>query len=115
MFIKPAPVLLFIISLTFLSCNAQTNGASVRGGMSATAQKFLETLSEQQKAKAQFSYDDSERYDWHYIPKERKGITLGELNDDQRKAAMNLLHTGLSDTGYNKTVAIITLQTINSA
>jgi hypothetical protein len=56
--------------------------------------------------------DDDERYDWHYIPKSRKGISLGELNSNQRKAAMDLLRTGLSDTGYDKAVAIMRLENV---
>lgn len=109
---KPALILLFIISQSFLSCSSQTNNSNIPGGMSATANKFLETLSAPQKAKAQFSFDDQERYDWHYIPKERKGISLGELNTGQKNAAFNLLHTALSDTGYNKAVAIIQLEAV---
>src|SRR5258706_12849669 len=107
MFMKQAAILLFIISLSFLSCSSQTNNTNVPGGMSAAATKFVQTLSSSQKAKAQFSFDEPERYNWHYIPKDRKGISLGELNDSQKEAAFNLLHTALSDTGYNKAIAII--------
>jgi hypothetical protein len=42
----------------------------------------------------------------------RKGIPLGELNADQRRAGYALLRVGLSDSGYNKTVAIIQLEEI---
>lgn len=109
---KPAAILLFIISVSFLSCSSQTNNSNISGGMSATANKFLETLSARQKAKTQFSFDEHERYNWHYIPKNRKGISLSDLNEDQRKAAMNLLRTALSDNGYNKTIAIIQLEAV---
>src|SRR4051812_17027201 len=102
---KQIAIFLIIISVNFLSCSSQTSKSKV-SGMSAVANKFLETLSASQKAKTQFSMDDDERYDWHYIPKSRKGISLGELNSNQRKAAMDLLRTGLSDTGYDKAVAI---------
>lgn len=107
---KPATILCFIISVSFFSCSSQTNTANLRVGMSATAAKFLKSLSVAQKGKTQFSFGEQERYNWHYIPKERKGISLGELNSSQRKAAMDLLHTGLSDTGYKKAIAIIALE-----
>jgi hypothetical protein len=80
--------------------------------MSVAANKFLETLSARQKEKTQFSFDDQERYNWHYVPKNRKGISLNDLNDAQRKAGMNLLRTALSDTGFKKTVAIIKLEAV---
>ena len=68
-----------------------------------------------QKQKTQFLYDDEERYNWHYIPKERKGITLNDLTAEQKKAAMNLLHTALSNTGVDKALAIMQLETVLKA
>lgn len=111
---KLAVILLFIIviSASSLSCSSQTTNAHVPGGMSSTANKFLETLSSGQKSKAQFQFDEQERYNWHYIPIERKGIPLGDLDDAQKKAAFNLLHTALSDTAYNKAVAIMQLENV---
>ncbi|MBK5271442.1 MAG: DUF3500 domain-containing protein [Bacteroidia bacterium] len=80
--------------------------------MSAKAQEFLQTLSTEQKQKAQFSFEEDERYNWHYIPKERKGITLNELDAKQKNIAFELLHTVLSDTGYEKTVSIMQLENV---
>jgi len=79
------------------------------------ANKFLQILSDSQRVKAQFSFNEEERYNWHYIPISRKGIPLRDLNDAQRKAAMNLLHTGLSDTGFNKATAIMQLEIVLKA
>ncbi len=112
MFIKPVSILLLFISVTFSSCSSQTNNSKISDGMSATANTFLKTLTASQKAKAQFSYNDLERYNWHYIPKDRKGLSLAELNQTQKNAAFDLLHTALSDTGYNKAMAIIQLETV---
>ena len=112
MFMKPLAILFFIISAGFLSCSSQTKKGNLPAGMSAVANKFLETLSAAQKAKTQFSFNDQERYDWHYIPKARKGISLGDLNEEQKKAAFDLLRTALSDTGYNKARAIMELETV---
>lgn len=80
--------------------------------MAAAANEFLKTLSAQQKDKVQFSFDADERYNWHYIPKSRKGLPLKELSDPQKKAAMALLHTALSDTAFEKTTSIIKLEAI---
>ncbi len=80
--------------------------------MAAAANEFLKTLSSQQRDKIQFGFDADERYNWHYIPKSRVGLPLKELSDPQKKAAMALLHTALSDTGFKKTTSIIKLETI---
>src|SRR5688500_3388714 len=108
--LKPT-ILIFLIAVNFSSCRSQST-SNVPDDMSAAANKFLETLSPRQKAKTQFSFDEQERYNWHYVPKSRKGIPLSDLDDDNRKAAMSLLRTALSDTGYNKTIAIIELEAV---
>jgi hypothetical protein len=81
--------------------------------MSIAANKFLQTLSPEQKTKTQFAFTSEERYNWHYIPKDdRKGIALREMNAVQRNAAMELLHTALSDTGFNKATSIMQLEAV---
>lgn len=111
-FISRLPLVLVMILSGFLSCRSQTGTAGGDQGMSAAATAFLEALSQQQRMKAHFVFDDAERYNWHFIPKDRKGIALGDLNDKQKEAALSLLRTGLSDTGYKKTLAIIALENV---
>ena len=103
-------ILLLLVTGNMFSCSSQSTGVS--GNMTASAIKFLQTLSPSQKAKTQFAFDNEERYNWHYTPIERKGIALRELNAAQRKAGLDLLHTALSDTGFNKTIAIIHLEDV---
>ncbi len=110
MFMKPT-ILVVLTALNFLACRSQSTG-KIPNDMSVAADKFLETLSARQKTAVQFSFDEQERYNWHYVPKSRKGISLSNLNDNNRKAALNLLRTALSDTGYTKTIAIIELETV---
>jgi len=105
-------LLVTILLLIFItSCHSQPPGA-VPGTMKDAAAKFLETLSDKQKKLAQFSFADDERYNWHFIPKSRKGLPLEEMNTDQRKAAFNMLKLALSDTGYKKTTSIVDLEDI---
>jgi hypothetical protein len=80
--------------------------------MAKAASVFLQTLSEKQKAKIQFGFTEEERYNWHYIPRSRKGLTLNELNDQQVKAAFAILRTALSDTGFNKANSIMQLENV---
>ncbi|MEO6330841.1 MAG: DUF3500 domain-containing protein [Ginsengibacter sp.] len=112
MFIKPSAIILFLISISFLSCSSQSNNTNIHGSMSAVANDFLAVLSAEQKAAAKFSFDEQEKYNWHYIPKSRKGISLGELDDTQKRAAFNLLRTALSAAGYNKAIAVMKLEAV---
>ncbi|HEY8934872.1 MAG TPA: DUF3500 domain-containing protein [Cyclobacteriaceae bacterium] len=74
------------------------------------ARNFLNILDAPLKAKAQFAYADDERFNWHFVPRERKGVSLHDLNKKQRDAAFYLLESSLSYQGYTKATAIINLE-----
>jgi uncharacterized protein DUF3500 len=76
------------------------------------AQAFLASLTPELKAKAQFAFDADERFVWFYTPVPRKGLTLKEMNDAQRKAAMSLVRAGLGEKGYSKAETIRALEDI---
>jgi hypothetical protein len=83
------------------------------GEMITQADKFLGTLSTEQKAKAVMSYDAPERLDWHFIPKaSRKGLQIREMSEEQRKAAHALLQSALSQVGYRKATKIMELEKV---
>ena len=111
--------ILFVLLLqSFLSCHSQTetkprqNTGTNLSDMAKKASVFLQTLSENQRAKIQFGFNEEERYNWHYIPKSRKGLTLNEMTGQQSKDAFALLRTVLSDTGFNKANSIIQLENV---
>ncbi|MEO7394791.1 MAG: DUF3500 domain-containing protein [Chitinophagaceae bacterium] len=108
---KRISLLLLFITETLISCHSQSPG-NVSGDMSKAAIKFLQLLSSEQKTNAQFTFDNEERYNWHFVPISRKGIPLKELTVAQRKAGFDLLHTVLSDTGFNKATSIMSLENI---
>jgi hypothetical protein len=47
--------------------------------MSAAATGLWKALSPEQQAKARFEFKDEERLNWHFIPRERKGLPLKEM------------------------------------
>jgi hypothetical protein len=104
-------LLILLIVGNIFPCSSQTT-SSISGDMTSAAKKFFQSLSAAQRAKAQFAFEDTERTNWHYIPIERKGIPLRELTPEQRRAGMDLLHTVLSDTGFNKAIAITQLELV---
>jgi hypothetical protein len=96
---------------TVVSCHSQVNNKP-SSEMSQAANEFLQSLSSNQRSITQFKFDEDERYNWHFIPKSRKGIALKDLNGAQRNAVMNLLHTAISDTAFQKTTAIMQLENV---
>jgi hypothetical protein len=89
---------------------AHAHDASVE--MAATAKAWQSALSPEQKAKSTFDFGASERKDWHFIPRQRKGLSIKEMSQEQRLLAHALLATGLSHRGYTKAVSIMSLESI---
>jgi hypothetical protein len=80
-----------------------------------TAVEFLDSLNEEQRKKAQMTFDHDSKDSWHFFPGlmyERSGIKFDALNADQRELLHNLLRTYLSETGYNKTLRIMDLENV---
>ena len=80
--------------------------------MLAAARKFREKLNPAQLAKASFGFDDAERLNWHYIPRERKGLPLRDLEGDSLQAAQGLISSGLSQAGYDQALSVMSLEEV---
>jgi hypothetical protein len=80
--------------------------------MTECANRFLAALDGNQRGKATFPFDADERMNWHFIPKERKGLPLRETSPYQKHLASALLAAGLSQTGYIKAVTIMSLEDV---
>ena len=94
------------------SAKAQTRSAAA---MAEAANKFLASLTSEQKAKATLRFEDEERFNWDEAPRPRKGIPLKELTEQQRNLAMELWKTGVGDTGYQKVQMIRSREPVLSA
>ena len=75
--------------------------------MSVAAKNFVAALTAEQRAKAVIEFKSDERFNWHYIPRERKGLPFKEMSAAQRELAHGLLLSALSAQGYTKTTNII--------
>jgi len=80
--------------------------------MSAAAHAFINSLSVDQRARAAFSFEDEQRFDWHFIPRARKGIPFKELDSAQRLLGNALMSAGLGQRGMITTATIMSLDAI---
>jgi len=80
--------------------------------MVAAASGFWKSLTPEQQAKAHFEFKDEERLNWHFIPRDRKGLPIKEMTADQRKLAVALLSTALSSKGLEKATTIMSIEQI---
>src|SRR4051794_24969334 len=79
----------------------------------SAATAFIATLTTSQKSQTLYPFDSEERYNFHFFPKDdRKGISINELNDRQKKAAMKLVKTCLSENGAAKANSIRQLDAV---
>ncbi len=91
---------------------AIAHDAAIAHEMADAAQNFLKALNAEQKTKAQMEMQDTERKNWHFVPRPRKGLAIKEMTQAQRLLAHALLVSGLSHHGYQKAVSIMSLEEI---
>lgn len=112
----PNPVSSFLLSVAALTC-AVSLGTAAKAhegaqAMAEAAATWLGALDAEGRAKAVFSWDSEERGNWHFIPRERKGLSLNEMTPEQSHLAYALLSTGMSHSGYGKTLTIMSLEQV---
>ena len=83
--------------LPFGGASAQTVDAAQR--IAEQANRFLGLLDDGQRRQALIAFESDNRLDWHYIPRSRSGLTLGEMKPAQAEAARALFATVLNEQG----------------
>ncbi len=84
----------------------------VQERMATSARAFLATLDDAQRKKAALAFDSPALRDWHFVPRERPGLALADMNAAQKNALHDLLHTALAAQGYLKVTGVVRLESI---
>lgn len=93
----PGAALTLVLSLGWAQ-----GGTDVAAEMAAKAEAYLAALSPAERRQSNLSFEDPNRYDWHYIPRQRQGLPLMAMTDSQSALADTLMDTALSDEGQAK-------------
>ncbi len=109
--IKPS-VLLAATAVVGIAVYASAYFDQTGSRMAVAANRLLDSLPSSKAEKAKFRFDDPERLNWHFIPRERLGLPLKELTSEQRALAFGLISTGLGGGGYLKATTIMSLEQI---
>jgi hypothetical protein len=83
--------------LPFGGAGAQSVDAAQR--IADQANRFLSLLDDSQRKLVLIAFDAANRLDWHYIPRSRSGLSLGDMKPAQAEAARSLFATVLNDQG----------------
>ena len=105
-------LLLVIVLVTVLPASAQQARIDLTQEMVEATNAFVSSLSVQQRNNGIYTFEDEERFNWHFIPRDRKGVPFRSMNDSQRAAAQNVLQTFFSAKGYQRAEAVRSLESV---
>lgn len=100
-----------LASLTF-AVVARTRRGAAQERMAVAARALLATLDVEQTKRAALPIDSAQVRDWHFVPRERPGLPLSEMNAAQKNALHDLLHAALAAQGYLKVTGVVRLESI---
>jgi hypothetical protein len=106
---------LAVALLAAMALGASLSAQRGRNAMADAGSRFLESLTPEQRKQATFALESAERLRFNFIPSEgfpRNGLMLREMTEPQRKLAMELMRSALSDRGFQTYTAIIQLENI---
>ena len=87
--------------------------------MADSARSFLASLSDEQRTRGAYAFEDSqERMNFHFVPGEvfeRHGVSLKEMNSEQKSRTHALLAAGLSQSGHMTAMEIMEVEGILQA
>jgi Protein of unknown function (DUF3500) len=102
-------LLFFVLFVINFGIFAQKN--SNKEALIAT-QSFLKTLDNEKLSKAFLPYETEERRNWFFVPIERKGLPLMEMNEAQRDAALKLIKASTSESAEKTALSIMQLEVV---
>ena len=105
-------LLLLIVLVAVLPASAQQARIDLTQEMVEATNAFVSSLSVQQRNNGIYTFEDEERFNWHFIPRDRKGVPFRSMNDSQRAAAQNVLQTFFSAKGYQRAEAVRSLESV---
>ena len=98
--------------LLFILLGSAATAHDIAAEMTTAATAFFDALDEKAQAKLTFTFDDENREGWHFIPKERPGLPIGELSPTQHELGIALLKTALSHRGLETSKEIMALESV---
>ena len=109
---KSKIILTLLCFLIFLFPNLVKSQISYNNEIKQTAVTLFNSFDKMQQHIGQLNFNDTARIKWNNLPvglRARAGISMGNMNDDQRKMVHRILSASLSSQGYLKATSIMHL------
>ncbi len=107
-----AAFLAAILVAAFMVRAPEPPAADTGGRMAIAAKAYVGTLGSAERDRGTWEMDAEQRFDWHFIPRERYGVRIKDMSAEQRTAAHGLLQSVLSSQGYLKATGVMQLEGI---
>ena len=104
----------FLFCLGTIPCAVASPSGSANQ-MAEAAIAFVASLDDELKGSALFSLESDDRATWSNLPiimVEPRGLLIGDMNDEQRKATHALLRASMSSQGYAKVAGVMWLDDV---
>lgn len=75
--------------------------------MAAVAQRFMDAVDS--SLQAEYLFQDAERFNFHFFPIARRGVSLNKLSEGQKQLGYALMSSALSHAGNQKAFTIMSL------
>jgi uncharacterized protein DUF3500 len=104
----------FITRVAFTGTGEERASATRKTGEKIldAASELFAALSEKEISRALFEPGSEERINWHFIPRERKGLPIKDLDEGKRAKAIALLKASLSEEGARKAQGVMAHEAI---
>ena len=109
-----AAVMFLSLGAALMSSRANETNESDDKQSSGTqaARALLQSMPEAKRTQAQLSFDSPERMNWNYVPTQRAGVALADLDTNQKTLIDPLLRSALSPSGFNTAQQIVQHESI---
>ena len=104
-------VVLATLGGALLSSRADEPDEHLSAGTEA-ARALVQSLPEADQRKVKLPFDSPERTKWHYVPMQRAGVPLADLDAKQKVLVDPLLKSALSPSGFHTAQQIVQHETI---
>jgi hypothetical protein len=91
---------------------SDTNATAAARRITEALSELLAALDDQQRAKVGYAFDDAQRVDWAYFPRNHPGLPLQEMDLRQQKLTHALVAGSLSLPAYAKVTSIMALESV---
>ncbi len=107
-----AAFLTVMLAAAFLAPALEPPPAADGARMATAAEAYVGTLGSGERDRGTWQLDAEQRFDWHFVPRDRYGVRLKDMSPEQRTAAHGLLQSVLSSQGYLKATGVMQLEGI---